>query len=463
MYEGITFNSGQFPFSIHSVLVVHRGRLIQEEYFSPCTESTPHRLFSITKSFTALAVSALAAEGKLSFSDPIISHFPDLTPENPHPWLAEMTIQDMLDMKTCYKSTTYKNNLDENWVASFFTTEPDHRPGQIFKYDTSAAHTLAALVKRISGMGILDYLRSVYLNGIGFSEEAHVLTDPFGAETGGSGLVAKPSDLLKTARFLMALYQGDWKEKYAFLFRDPYDEAFFERYAGFIRQCMSYRSPTMHEGKTFDECQGYGSQFWRMRSGIMMYGMGGQYALFYPEEDLIIVTTADTQTIQGGCQLILDEANRIDNLIRREEGRGQSPIAYPDRPLEYGDEKALAAVLDTYRGTWRFPDNANGFLSMTVSDDEVSLEHREFTYRFPISSKEALEIRDPKYHQKLCVRTSATNDGGLYQHMDIVDDNVGSIRILIHGDEKNITVYLRKVEEYLYNEFNGILEAERIS
>ena len=213
MTDGIHFFSGHFPFPFHSVLIARKGTLIQEEYFSPASRDGLHRMFSITKSFTALAVSALIAEGKLSAEDPIIRFFPDFTPENPHPYLREMTVQNLLDMKTCYDVTTYKANLSENWVRSFFITAPTHRPGQIFKYDTSAAHTLAALVKRLTGLGVLDYLRTVYLDGIGFSKDARILTDPFGDEIGGSGLIAKSSDLLALSLFLMALYKGTWREQ----------------------------------------------------------------------------------------------------------------------------------------------------------------------------------------------------------------------------------------------------------
>jgi hypothetical protein len=340
-------------------------------------------------------------------------------------------------------------------------TEPDHRSGQIFKYDTSSAHTLAALVKRLTGLGILDYLRPIYLNAIGFSEQAFVLTDPFGDEMGGSGMVALPSDLMAVAGFLMSLLQGTWKQKYGFLMHGSYDEAFFERYSGLIRQCMSFRSETLHEGKTLDECQGYGSQFWMMRNGVMMYGMGGQYAAFYPEEDLIIVTTADSQSFQGGTQIILDEMNRLDSLLRSEASRTVAPVTFPDAPVLSGDTDALSDTLAALSGNYRFRENSQGFLSCRISADEMTLVHRECTYHLPVSLSEPAEITDPRYHQKLFIRTSAMRDGSLYQYLQIRDDYLGSIRILIHGGEGHITVYLRKIEESLYAEFSGFLEADK--
>ena len=461
MEHELHFRHEQIPFPFYSVLVSCRGEMIQEEYFRGCTENTLHRMFSVTKSYTALAVCALAAEGKLSLQDPIIHYFSNLVSEHPHPWLAEMTVQDMLDMRTCFDSTTYKKNLSENWVRSFFVTEPDHRSGQIFKYDTSSAHTLAALVKRLTGLGILDYLRPIYLNAIGFSEQAFVLTDPFGDEMGGSGMVALPSDLMAVAGFLMSLLQGTWKQKYGFVMHGSYDEMFFERYSSLVRQCMTFRSETLHEGKTLDECQGYGSQFWMMRNGIMMYGMGGQYAAFYPEEDLIIVTTADSQSFQGGTQIILDEMNRLDSLLRSEAGRTAAPVTFPDAPVLFGDTRALSDTLAALSGDYRFRENSQGFLSCRISADELTLVHRECTYQFPVSASEPAEITDPRYHQKLFIQTSAMRDGSLYQYLQIRDDYLGSIRILIHGDSRHITVYMRKIEESLYSEFNGFLDADR--
>jgi hypothetical protein len=53
--------------------------------------------------------------------------------------------------------------------------------------------------------------------------------------------------------------------------------------------------------------QGYGYQIWLTRhGGNVLFGMGGQLALYLPDEDIYMVTTADTQGRQGGVQLIYD-------------------------------------------------------------------------------------------------------------------------------------------------------------
>ena len=79
-----------------------------------------------------------------------------------------MTIRDMLMMRTCHRRTTYKEGSSswdyvtsycDNWTESFFKVKPDHDPGALFFYDTSSPHTLGALIEKLTGMDLADYLR----------------------------------------------------------------------------------------------------------------------------------------------------------------------------------------------------------------------------------------------------------------------------------------------------------------
>ena len=60
-------------------------------------------MFSVTKSMAAMAIGLLIEEGKLSLSDKIIDFFPDKLPEEGvYPYMAMLTIKDMLEMKICH-------------------------------------------------------------------------------------------------------------------------------------------------------------------------------------------------------------------------------------------------------------------------------------------------------------------------------------------------------------------------
>lgn len=277
--------------NIHGYQILYRGELIGERYWEPFGRDSLHRMYSITKSFTALAIGLLAAEGRIRLEDRICSYFPGKLPEGGvHPWCGEMTIRDLLTMRTCYESTTFKR-YDGDWVESFFRVQPDHVPGTVFNYDTSASHVLAALVEKLTGGDMLDYLREKVLRKVGFSEEAYLLKDPYGVSQGGSGLVCKLGDL---AGIAMLCCHGGMLDGEQLI---PAD---------FLREATACQVPTDLQ-PTFDEQLGYGYMMWKTRyDGFVFYGMGGQLALCFPKQDLVFLTMADTIGNPAGLQMLYD-------------------------------------------------------------------------------------------------------------------------------------------------------------
>lgn len=419
---------------IHSLLADCGGSIIAEQYAPPYTSCDLHRMFSITKSFCSLAIGCLQAEGKISLDDRITGYFPEYCLQPIHPWLKNMTIRHMLAMETCHSGTTYKADMSKNWVESFFITPPTHRSGQIFLYDTSSSHTLAALVKKVTGKGVLDYLREQFLDSIGFSSQAYIITDPFGTEMGGSGLMALPSDLLKTGRYCMdTILKG---------------KGSFARY---LREAVSFQVPTLHTGQTLDERVGYGYQFWQIRDGFAMYGMGGQYVLFYPQIDLVLVTTADTQNIKGGTQILLNLVHQCLAPFLEESGKKFSHSFNP--PADWNV-------------SYKISDNPKGFsqlhLSFNTKDGHLILEKGGTNWRIPFSFTEALTGQLSGYNQRIATKAIWTSHDSLYLPVQIADESVGSIHILLRLSEDTITVFMRKVEETYFQEFQGFLEGTRI-
>lgn len=414
---------------IHSFLADHKGSLLLERYQEPYTSQDLHRMFSITKSFCSLAVGYLLEDGLIALDDRITRYFMEYCPAGGfHPWLEEMTIRHMLAMETCYSSTTYKINSNENWVASFFLTPPTHRSGQIFSYDTSSSHTLAALVKKRTGKGVLDYLREKLPAAVTISEDAYIIADPFGAEMGGSGLMARPSDLLSLGRYCM-----DTVTAGTGIFAD------------YLREAVSFQTPTLHAGATVEEQQGYGYQFWRIRHGFAMYGMGGQYVLFYPELDLVLVLTADTQSLKGGNTKMLDIV--FDALE-------------PHLPSPAPETQKKAPL--SWDASYQLADNPNGFSSLSLSYDDhgglLCLQDSDTLFRIPFSFDQLSVSVLEKYQQRVAVRAVWADSHTLYLPVQIVDECVGSIHILLHLDQDKITFWMHKIEETYFHEFEGFFE-----
>lgn len=445
----------QYGIPMHSVLLCRHGKLAAEGYYAPYRANTLHRMFSISKSFTSIAIGFLADEGKLSLDDPIVTYFPDKVPSGVHPWIASMTIRDMLMMRTCHASTTYKVNMKEDWVESFFTVPPTHPAGKLFHYDTSSAHTLAALVERLSGMPMLDYLKEK-LASLGFSKESYMLTDPFGVSMGGSGLVATPMDLLKFGCFISGEGYIDGKQLLS---------------ADYIRTAVSNLSDTRVTAPVRSEACGYGYQFWQNeKGGYVCYGMGGQFIIFLPQYDFICVTTADTQGIGGGNQVIYDALYEEILPFMASDALPEDKKAHTEllsmlktlqiRPLEmelrpFHQENSISGKI------FQLMENKMGFSRLSLSFAEntgtlhFTLNGTDCELSFGMGHLETGIF--PVYSMRYAASGMWQNDMTLYLKFHIIDSFVGSVHFQFSFGKNDITVFLKKQEESLFTEFQGHL------
>ena len=298
----------------HSLLIAHRGVLAFEGYWAPFTAETPHRLYSASKSYVAVAIGALIDDGALALTDRVVDHFPDKTPEEVHPYVAAMTVEDLLTMRTAHGGTTYKKVADPDWVRTFFTVPPDRVPGMVFSYDTSATVVLTALVERIGGKRLPEFLMDRVLGPIGVQHPVTALVSPAGTTAeqragrptwremadnshgvahGGSGLFTTPRDFLSFAQ--LCLQQGRWAGEQIVS-------------AEYMQAATGYQTSTAHTGGHLPDSRcGYGYQFWRTRhNGFSARGMGGQIALCLPDRELVVVSTGDNQGRTGTEQAFFD-------------------------------------------------------------------------------------------------------------------------------------------------------------
>ena len=513
--------------SMHSFLLCKDDCLVAEGYYAPVKKNDLHRMFSVTKSFVSIAIGLLQEEGRLSLDDSIVKFFPEYVPNTSetHPWLLATTIRDMLSMRSCHASTTYdKFSSKTDWVKSFFTVAPTHKPGTVFHYDTSATHTLCALVEKLTNMKMLDYLRNKVLNEIGFSQEAYCLTDGFGVSMGGSGLMATSRDLMCFA--LLILNNGKLNGKQYIS-------------ANYIKEATSFQTATCVTGPIPSESQGYGLQFWTGEHGsIVCYGMGGQLAILLPEYNTAIVTTADTQGYQGGNQVIYDA---IFRHILPELEKRQSPWTPSDeeklafeqfmsklamRPLNHN--KAVSEtwnnkfenvndintsfltnfrpIMSSFEGTYvikKASDAAEALDKNIINEtiwDEISFEMSEpltpsctgkvslkchvfpsivdstvdspvtFEFGFGALKEGTLNMTTHMGNRAdepvpVSMRYAASaewlSENMLYIRVHLLDTSVGSIHIQAAFGESDVTIFLRKQEETLFGEFSGHLYGTR--
>lgn len=454
---------------MHSLLIARHGKMIFEGYYAPYTSKTLHRMFSVTKSLVSMAIGCMEAEGKIRLDDPICQYFPEYTGKSPsaapHPWLAAMTIRHMLEMKSCYSGTTYnKMSTTENWVESFFTAKPSHPSGTIFTYDTSATHVLCALVEKLSGMKLLDYLRKLLLDEIGFSKEAYVLPDPFGVSMGGSGLMALPADLMRIGLLLM----NGGREL----------ENFPEEY---LKNAAAFHSATVVNAPIKEESYGYGWQFWRFsHNGFGCYGMGGQLVLCYPDEDLVCVTTADTQDIKGGNQFIYNGIYEelfpylADGPLPENQREAESlavctkGLTVPALTEEWsGDAYEKESNVEQIDGTfWTLEDNPGQFCELGITFDRgfnqgsLTLSTESALYRYPFAFGASADFIFEPYHQRAAASACWLTPHTLYIRIWLVDESISSVHFQLDFSGTHLTVQARKTAETQLMEFAGYWNGE---
>lgn len=438
---------------MHSVLIARNDQLIYEGYYKPYSRDTLHRMFSISKTLTALAIGHLITLGKLSLNDRIAELFPEKCPQNIHPWIKEMTIRNMLEMRTCHSTTTYKLDMKSDWVESFFTAVPDHPAGTVFHYDTSSAHVLCALVEKITGKLLYNYIREDVLFDLALSEDGFMLSDPFGVSMGGSGLCCTPLDLMKIGSFL--LHEGCINGKQII------DKTF-------LKEAVSNLNPTVVKSPLLNENQGYGFQIWRNAwNGYTAYGMGGQFILAIPDKKLLFVTTADTQGYPG--------ANAEIHLAFFEEIADKLCDDAINATINKADTQSLQALtqslsitpvkgaaLSSYSNkvnniSYQLLENRYGLTKATIHIDEhhgtLSFSHMDgcAEIHFGLGSMQdgLLSFFDLYY----TASAAWLNDETLYIKCHICDSSVGSVHIQLHFKENQLTIYQRIVEETLSKEF----------
>ncbi len=468
---------------MHSLLIMKDDRLIFEKYYAPYKADTFHRMFSISKSFVSIAIGLLTMEGKLSLDDPIVSYFPEYVGESTHPYIKMMTIRNMLMMRTCHAKTTYKVDMKSDWVRSFFEVTPSHKPGTVFHYDTSASHVLCALVEKLTGKEMLTYMKDALLKHLDFSEDSYMLKDPFGVSMGGSGLMATPMDILKI------LYLLDKKgeivcsdgQKRTLLPKEYIEEATKN-----LSDTMSSMTGTI---PIPSEAQGYGMMMWQNeKGGFVLYGMGGQLAISIPSRHLLIVTTADTQGMPAGNQLIYHAL--YENLLSNDTELNPADykelclyadklsIAPPKLPEGYsytGPFTAPGFIPDCIKEKYK-PDsdgrisisyelkpNAGGFetLSLLLSENApctISLERKKSLHNISFGIQNMCEGSFPIYNNAYTAGAVWTRENTLYIRIHLIGESVGSVHFQLFFEENEISAFVTHIEETYYKEYDGHLE-----
>ncbi len=200
--------------------------------------------------------------------------------------------------------------------------------------------------------------------------------------------------------------------------------------------------------------------------GFTCYGMGGQYAIFLPESDLIVITTADTQEQKGSNQFLfqslyetilpalsdepLPENRHAQTLLLNQtsnlslpivKGNASSPIAASISGRVFS---VTNAVFDQCQII--FCLDHTGTLRLHIREDWQTISFgigKLATTQFPI------------YHQHCAVSGAWTSDSSFYIKCQLLDECISSVHFYFSFSDQQFSLMMKKTVEDSFVEFQG--------
>ncbi|MEQ7007437.1 serine hydrolase [Actinopolymorpha sp. B17G11] len=326
---------------LHSIMVVRHGHVVAEGWWDPFTADRPHLLYSMSKSFTSIAVGLAVADGLVGLNDRVVDLLPDHVPDDVAPQVSELTVHHLLLMTTGHTEDV----LEDAWalepldlVRGFLRIPPARPAGTVHAYNNPTTYVLARIVEHVTGRPLPEMLdeRLFRPMGIGPGEWDRDIT---GHAFGFHGLHLTTEAAAAFGELL--LRRGQWNGHQVV----P---------RGWLDLATRRHIPTLQfeDGtRAPDWLQGYGYQFWMSRHGYRADGAMGQFCLVVPEADVVVAMTAATTSMQSPLDAVwecllpaLDQPGQVD--ADAEVRSRLSALALPRIAGEHRPDRAVEAVVD---------------------------------------------------------------------------------------------------------------------
>jgi CubicO group peptidase (beta-lactamase class C family) len=277
--------------ALHSLLIIRHGAIVSETYFPTYNAETLHELYSVTKSFTSTAVGMALDRGKLQSVDQrVLDFFPGQEFSNSEARKETMKLENLLTMTSgldwVESDASYRAMyMSSDWVKLVMDLPMAVDPGSKFLYCSGCSHVLSAIVRQATGENLRDYVQKNLFKPLGI-EKYTWEEDIQGVSIGGWGLSLAPRDMAKLG--YLFLHKGQWDGQQIVS-------------TGWVEKATQQHVTT--EGE-----DGYGYQWWILPSvgGYAALGRYGQTIFVAPEQDMIIVTTAEEPDHENIFRLIKD-------------------------------------------------------------------------------------------------------------------------------------------------------------
>ena len=299
-----------------SMLIVHKGKLLFESYYSRGRINLPHPQASATKAYTSLALGRAIQLGYLTMADldkPLVSFLGDLDPTKFVEGAEKITLHKAMTMRSGIRLTQeQEEGFEKNptalkgqgHVQAFLEhSAPITAESQTFKYQGDAMLVMQVIEAVVPGSA-KDFIKNELLDKLGITT--------YGWQTAINGLPQSGSRSSMTSRAMvkfgtLTMNKGKWNGEQLI------PESFIAKATSRI---LYTGDDNIYGGGKDVSNQGYGHFWW---SGDLKYGNksyfsksaqggGGQFIILIEELDLMVVVTAyirDVKTLQITAERIL--------------------------------------------------------------------------------------------------------------------------------------------------------------
>jgi len=267
---------------IHALLVLKDGKIVYQWYEEGQDRTYMRNLWSASKSVTALAVGFAVKDHLLRVDDKLIDFFDkEELPEARPYYLMTVTIKNLLQMSSGF-SEDILGKVEGGQITEpckyMLSSNLTYKPGTTFSYNSMNAYLLSAVITKLTGKTMEEYLEEKLFEPLGIKQHIWEKTDE-GYNMGGWGLHITTESMAKLGQF--CVQKGKWDGN-QLLSASWFDEMLSEQTS----------TSNINWGKEYG--YGYGYQVWGMsQPGCWRFdGAWGQEVIIIPDKNAVVVTNA---------------------------------------------------------------------------------------------------------------------------------------------------------------------------
>ena len=122
----------EYRMHTHSIIMARGDKIFAECYYKPFDENFLHRMYSVSKSFVAIAIGVAVTEGLVGLDDVICDYFPEFKNENIDVYYEKCTVRDMLMMRSNIGTGVKWWGKFGSRIEAYYSQKTDKIPGTLF-------------------------------------------------------------------------------------------------------------------------------------------------------------------------------------------------------------------------------------------------------------------------------------------------------------------------------------------